>query len=66
VFGGYYVDNSQNSVYNAWQTSVRKRFSRNFSFDAHYTFSKGLGITGSDIGAYYGSDNDQVKYPGVQ
>jgi len=61
VFGGYYVDNTQNSAYNAWQTSVRKRFSSNLSFDAHYTYGKGLGITGSDIGAYYGSDNDQVN-----
>ena len=61
VFGGYYVDNSQNSTYNAWQTSIRKRFSHSLSFDAHYTWSKGLGITGSDIGAYYGSDNDQVN-----
>jgi len=61
IFGGYYVDNSQNSEYNAWQTSIRKRFSHSISFDAHYTFSKGLGITGSDIGAYYGSDNDQVN-----
>jgi len=61
IFGGYYVDNSQNSAYNAWQTSIRKRFSHNLSFDGHYTWSKGLGITGSDIGAYYGSDNDQVN-----
>jgi hypothetical protein len=53
------VDNSQNSTYNAWQTSIRKRFSHSIFFDAHYTFSKGLGITGLDIGAYYGSDNDQ-------
>jgi hypothetical protein len=56
VFGGYYVDNTQNSAHNTWQTSVRKRLSANLSFDAHYTFGKGLGITGSDIGAYYGSD----------
>jgi len=58
IFGGYYLDNSQNTVYNAWQTSVRKRFSHNLTFDAHYTFGKSLGITGRDIGAYYGSDND--------
>ena len=58
VFGGYYVDNSQNTSYNAWQTSFRKRFSHGLSFDAHYTFGKSLGITGGDIGAYYGSDND--------
>ena len=42
----------------AWQTSVRKRFSRGISFDAHYIFGKTLGISGGDIGAYYGSDND--------
>lgn len=58
IFGGYYVDNSQNTSYNAWQTSFRKRFSRSLAFDAHYTWSKSLGITGGDIGAYYGSDND--------
>jgi outer membrane receptor protein involved in Fe transport len=61
VFGGYYVDNTQNSVYNAWQSSIRKRFSHNVTFEGHYTWGKGLGITGSDIGAYYGSDNDQVN-----
>jgi hypothetical protein len=37
---------------------VRKRFSRGLTFDAHYTLSKSLGISGGDIGAYYGSDND--------
>ena len=40
---------------------IRKRFSHNLSFEGHYTWGKGLGITGSDIGAYYGSDNDQVN-----
>ena len=43
------------------QTSLRKRFSHNLTFEGHYTWGKGLGITGSDIGAYYGSDNDQVN-----
>jgi len=57
IFGGpYYVDHSQNTVYNAWQSSLRKRFSSNLTFDAHYTWGKGLGVTGGDIGAYYGSD----------
>ena len=51
VFGGYYVDNSQNTSYNAWQTSVRKRFSHGFSYDGHYTFSKTLGVSGAVIGA---------------
>jgi hypothetical protein len=52
------VDNSQNTDYNAWQSSFRKRFSKGISFDAHYTWGKSLGISGGDIGAYYGSDND--------
>ncbi len=54
--GGYYVDHSQNMIYNAWQTSLRRRFSNNLTFDAHYTWSKGLSTQGGDIGAYYGSD----------
>lgn len=58
IFGGYYVDNTQNTSYNALQTSVRKRFSRGLAFDFHHTWSKSLGITGGDIGAYYGSDNE--------
>ncbi|MGH9661717.1 MAG: TonB-dependent receptor, partial [Bryobacteraceae bacterium] len=57
IFGGpYYVDQSQNTVYNAWQSSLRKRLTRGLAFDMHYTWSKGLGVTGGDIGAYYGSD----------
>ena len=52
----YYVDASQQSVYSSWQTSVRKRYSRNFSGSAHYTWGKGLSTQGGDSGAYYGSD----------
>ena len=55
----YYVDNSQQTNYNALQLSVRKRFSSNYSFDAHYTWGKGLATQGlaGDIGAYYQGDN---------
>ncbi len=57
VFGGpYYVDQSQQTSYHGWQSSFRKRFAKGFAFDAHYTWVKGLGVTGGDIGAYYGSD----------
>jgi len=54
--GGYYVDNSQNSAYNGWQTSLRRRFSHNLMFETHYTFAKGLAVNGGDIGAYYQGD----------
>ena len=54
--GGYYVDNSQTSEYNALQTSVRKRFANHYSFDVHYTLSKGRATQGGDVGAYYQGD----------
>jgi len=52
----YYVDASQQSDYNSWQTSIRKRYSRNLSGSVHYTWGKGLSTQGGDSGAYYGSD----------
>ncbi len=59
--GGFYVDNSESTVYHALQTSLRKRFNRNFSFDVHYTFGKALAFTGGDVGVYYGTDvNENV------
>lgn len=61
IFGGpYYVDNTQNSNYNGWQTSLRKRFSQKLSFDVYHTWSKALATEGGDVGVYYGSDNDSV------
>jgi hypothetical protein len=54
--GGYYVDNSENTTYSALQTSVRKRFARGFSFDAHYTWGKTIAYGGADVGTYYHSD----------
>ncbi len=53
----YYVDNSQNSTYHAWQNSLRKRFSHNLSFDANYTWSKSISNAGGDTGAYYDGEN---------
>ena len=50
--GGYYVDSSQTMVYNGLQTSVRKRFSNHYSFDANYTFSKGMATQGGDLAVY--------------
>jgi outer membrane receptor protein involved in Fe transport len=54
--GGYYVDNSENSTYSSLQTSLRKRFARNFSFDVHYTWGKTMAYGGADVGTYYHSD----------
>jgi Carboxypeptidase regulatory-like domain/TonB dependent receptor len=59
--GGFFVDNSESTVYHSLQTSLRKRLTRNLSFDAHYTFGKSLAFSGGDVGVYYGTDvNENV------
>ena len=55
---GYYVDNTQNTVYTSWQTSLRKRYSHNLTGSFHYSWSKGLSTAGGDIGGYYQGDTD--------
>jgi hypothetical protein len=52
----YYVDNSQQSVYTSWQTTLTKRYSRNVSGGVHYTWGKSLAPQGGDNGAYYQGD----------
>ncbi|MGH9719301.1 MAG: TonB-dependent receptor domain-containing protein [Bryobacteraceae bacterium] len=54
----YYVDESQQTSYTSWQTSLRKRFSHGLSGSAHYTWGKSLSTAGGDIGAYYQGDAD--------
>jgi hypothetical protein len=46
---GYYKSSEQTTVYNALQTSVRKRFSNNFSAEVHYTLSKGWAEQGGQL-----------------
>jgi hypothetical protein len=59
--GGFFVDNSESTVYHSLQTSLRKRFTSRLSFDAHYTFGKALSFSGGDVGVYYGTDvNENV------
>jgi hypothetical protein len=55
---GYYIDNSQTTVYASWQSSLRKRYSRRLVGAAHYTWGKALSTGGGDIGAYYQGDQD--------
>ncbi len=55
---GYYVDNTQNTIYTSWQTSLRKRYSHNITGSFHYTYGKGLSTAGGDIGGYYQGDTD--------
>ena len=54
----YYVDETQQTFYSSWQTSLRKRFSHGLSGSIHYTWGKSLSTAGGDIGAYYQGDAD--------
>jgi len=53
---GYYLDNSATSWYHSWQTTLRKRFTKNFNFAVRYTWGKQLATDSGDIGAYYQND----------
>ena len=55
--GGYYVDSEQTMEYDALQTSVRKRFSDNYSFRVSYTLAKSVATQGGDLTAYYGGSD---------
>src|SRR5262245_16315289 len=59
--GGYYVDSSQTMEYNGLQTSVRKRMSDRYSWEANYTLGRGIATQGGDLSAYYiaSFDNNQ-------
>ena len=53
---GVYYCSCQNTVYDSWQTSVRKRFSKGLSVGVNYTWGKGLSYTGGDSGADFSGD----------
>lgn len=63
----YYVDNSQQSVYISWQSSLKKPFSKGLTGSLNYTWGRGLSTAGGDIGAYYQGEGDartqQFLYP---
>lgn len=53
----YYLDETATSSYVSWQTSIRKRYSKNVSGSVHYTWGKTLAYNGGDIGTWYQGDN---------
>ena len=55
---GFYADNSQQTFYASWQTSLRKRYSSNLIGSMHYTWGKALATENGDIGAYYQGNAD--------
>jgi hypothetical protein len=54
--GPYFVDMGESVMNHSLQTSLRKRFSHNFSGDLHYTWGKTFAYQGGDVGVYYGTD----------
>jgi hypothetical protein len=46
---GYYISSEEETLYNAMQFSVRKRYSKGFSLDMHYTLRKGWAIQGGTL-----------------
>ncbi len=53
---GVYYCSCQNTVYTSWQTSIRKRYSKNVTAAVHYTWGKSLSYTGGDGGADFSGD----------
>ncbi|HYR90512.1 MAG TPA: TonB-dependent receptor [Terriglobia bacterium] len=51
--GGYYLSSDQTMVYNALQTSLRRRFSNNLGFDIHYTLRKGWSDQGGGLSSAF-------------
>src|SRR5207237_6269001 len=49
TISGYYLSSEQTMVYNALQTSLRRRFSNNLGFDVHYTLRKGEAEQGGGL-----------------
>lgn len=65
---GTYTDQSQQTNYNSWQSTLKQRFTHGFLFNAHYTWGKAMSYTGGDVspsflGDTFGGieDFDQVK-----
>jgi hypothetical protein len=44
-----YWDSSESSYYNSFQASLRKRFSRDFSFNLNYTFASNISYSDDDL-----------------
>jgi hypothetical protein len=50
AFGQFrYYDTSDSSRYHSWQSSLRKRMSRDFLFNLHYTYSNNLSYGDGDL-----------------
>jgi hypothetical protein len=51
-----YYDNSQQTNYNSWQTTVKQRLTRGLLFNVNYTWGKALSYSGGDVSAAFIGD----------
>jgi hypothetical protein len=52
-----YIDNSQQTNYNSWQTSLRQRLTHGLALNINHTWGKSLSYTGGDIATYSHGDS---------
>jgi len=50
ILSDRYYDNSDSTHYYAWQSTLRRRFSRGLVANLHYTWSKAIAYSRGDIG----------------
>jgi hypothetical protein len=55
-FENHYYDSMQQTFYASWQSSLRKQFSRNLSFNVHHTWGKGLAYVGGNAAGWFSGD----------
>lgn len=51
-----YYDNSQQTNYNSWQTTLKQRLTRGLLFNVNYTWGKALSYSGGDVSAAFIGD----------
>jgi hypothetical protein len=54
---GTYLDNSQQTNFNSWQTSLKQRFTRGLALNFNHTWGKAMSYAGGDVGAIYLGDS---------
>jgi len=55
-FEDQFYNDAQQTFYASWQSSLRKRFSRNLSFNVHHTWGKGLAYVGGNAAGWFSGD----------
>jgi hypothetical protein len=55
-FESHFYDDSQQSFYASWQSSLRKQFSNSLAFNVHHTWGKGLSYIGGNAAGWFSGD----------